>query len=290
MKGKILGPGAISGEDGNRYYYDEGELQNAKANEKLEGLSVDFEIKEGRAVGIFIIRGSNFASFNANIQNINLPSYNNKWVFWDLNAAKENLLAPNIHSIKFFALLSILIGFINYLIYSPVFDGAGFIFLYFLTIVIWFWLQYCICLLNKSYTLLKYYIFSALGSILFYFLVKSMIQDALVLALSKDIPWFRGILAVVCLGVSIFYLVLYVKFLSKITEESFFMLAFILTILSLCFNVAELIRLYNNMANLQLLGLSHSTFYYIALILAIAGNALFVLAWLRFKNIQNSKA
>lgn len=36
MKGKILGAGAISGEDGLRYYYDENELKNAKKGQKLE--------------------------------------------------------------------------------------------------------------------------------------------------------------------------------------------------------------------------------------------------------------
>ena len=60
MKGKILGAGAISGEDGVRYYYDESELKNLKEGQKCEGCEVDFDIKNGKAVGVYITKGSGF--------------------------------------------------------------------------------------------------------------------------------------------------------------------------------------------------------------------------------------
>ncbi len=60
MKGKILGAGAISGEDGVRYYYDEKELKNLKEGQKLEGCEVDFDIKDGKAVGVYIVKGGGF--------------------------------------------------------------------------------------------------------------------------------------------------------------------------------------------------------------------------------------
>lgn len=54
MIGKILGAGAIRGEDGARYYYDEGEIKNLKDGQSLEGCEVDFDIKDGKAIAIYI--------------------------------------------------------------------------------------------------------------------------------------------------------------------------------------------------------------------------------------------
>lgn len=54
MTGKILGSCVIKAEDGNRYNYDESELKNAKLNQKLDGLEVDFEVQEGKAVGVLL--------------------------------------------------------------------------------------------------------------------------------------------------------------------------------------------------------------------------------------------
>lgn len=58
MKGKILGAGIISGDDGNRYYYEDGEIKNLKDGTKLDGCEVDFDIREGKAVEIFITKSS----------------------------------------------------------------------------------------------------------------------------------------------------------------------------------------------------------------------------------------
>lgn len=110
MTGKILGSGVIKAEDGNRYNYDESELKNAKLNQKLDGLEVDFEVQEGKAVGVFITSKQSSFQFSSvdtsSLQNMNLPNLDNQWVFLDLNEAKANLLMPNIHSVKFYALLA----------------------------------------------------------------------------------------------------------------------------------------------------------------------------------------
>ena len=56
MTGKILGQGAIRGEDSVRYYYDEGAIKNPQDAQKINGCEVDFEIENGKAVDIFIIK------------------------------------------------------------------------------------------------------------------------------------------------------------------------------------------------------------------------------------------
>ena len=56
MTGKILGQGAIRGEDGVRYYYDEGAIKNPQDAQNINGCEVDFEIENGKAVDIFIIK------------------------------------------------------------------------------------------------------------------------------------------------------------------------------------------------------------------------------------------
>lgn len=119
MKGKILGAGAISGEDGKRYYYDESELKNAKSGQKLDGCEVDFDIKNNKAVEIYITKGSGFSAdfgkVGYSLENVNLPKFDTSHIFWDLNEAKTNLFATNIHSIKFWffalALLNIFVVF-----------------------------------------------------------------------------------------------------------------------------------------------------------------------------------
>ena len=66
MTGKILGQGAIRGDDGARYYYDEGAIKNPQEAQKINGCEVDFEIENGKAVDIFITKSgeSNVKSSN----------------------------------------------------------------------------------------------------------------------------------------------------------------------------------------------------------------------------------
>ncbi|WP_096019931.1 hypothetical protein [Campylobacter lanienae] len=133
MKGKILGAGAISGEDGNRYYYDEDAIKNLNENSKIEGLEVDFDIKDGKAVEIYIVSKSfspNFGSIGGSLQNTNLPKIDSKYAFLDLNEAKNNILAVNIHPVKIFIILAILINAINSYAAYPEFSGFFLLFLY----------------------------------------------------------------------------------------------------------------------------------------------------------------
>ena len=60
MKGKILGLGAISGDDGNRYTFEISDVANLEGRsvENLTGCEVDFEVSEKVAKNIFITGGS----------------------------------------------------------------------------------------------------------------------------------------------------------------------------------------------------------------------------------------
>ncbi|MCH5322274.1 MAG: hypothetical protein J1E31_01660 [Helicobacter sp.] len=62
MKGKILGSGLISGEDGNRYSFSLEDIQNlgSKDENALVNCEVDFEVQESNAKSIFITK-SNFS-------------------------------------------------------------------------------------------------------------------------------------------------------------------------------------------------------------------------------------
>lgn len=122
MKGRILGAGAISGDDGQRYYYDESELKNVQEGQRLENAIVDFDIKDGKAVGVYIIKsnfsinasglGQKISQGGARLQSVNIPGVDNKFIFFNPSEAIGNILKPNIHSIKVFAILGILFGFI----------------------------------------------------------------------------------------------------------------------------------------------------------------------------------
>lgn len=67
MKGKILAPYLISGEDGQRYEFALGEIKNFQGEslDSLVGCEVDFEVKENAAKNIFITQRAefNFATF-----------------------------------------------------------------------------------------------------------------------------------------------------------------------------------------------------------------------------------
>ena len=59
MKGKILGIGMISGDDGNRYNFEISDIANLNNRnpDSLAGCEVDFEINEKAAKNIFITGG-----------------------------------------------------------------------------------------------------------------------------------------------------------------------------------------------------------------------------------------
>ncbi len=62
MRGKILtysdfdGSGLISGDDGRRYGFVRGALQNG-ARAVSPGTDIDFQIEDGQAVGVYIVAG-----------------------------------------------------------------------------------------------------------------------------------------------------------------------------------------------------------------------------------------
>ncbi|MCI7412028.1 2-amino-4-hydroxy-6-hydroxymethyldihydropteridine pyrophosphokinase [Helicobacter bilis] len=60
MKGKVLTPSLISGEDGNRYTFEISDVSNLEGRsvENLTGCEVDFEVSEKAAKNIFITGGS----------------------------------------------------------------------------------------------------------------------------------------------------------------------------------------------------------------------------------------
>lgn len=60
MKGKVLTPSLISGEDGNRYTFEASDVSNleGRSMENLTGCEVDFEVSENMAKNIFITGGS----------------------------------------------------------------------------------------------------------------------------------------------------------------------------------------------------------------------------------------
>lgn len=71
----------------------------------------------------------NFGSIGGSLQNTNLPNIDFKYPFLDLNEAKNNILAVNIHLVKIFITLAILINAINsYVVYLEF--GGFLLFLY----------------------------------------------------------------------------------------------------------------------------------------------------------------
>lgn len=230
MKGKILGAGAISGEDGVRYYYDEKELKNLKEGQKLEGCEVDFDIKDGKAVGVYIVKGGGFnadfgkvgANVSASLKNANLPSFDSKFVFWDLNEAKANILGANIHSAKFFMVLSM---------FCTLF-GWALSFMNFLAYVFMLWGLLYFSKLSGSYKLLKYPLFMFVLSIVMagvsYYAMKDMsgLNVWLGSASTPEVPYVK-LLFIAILGVLvIWFSFLWFKTLYTSTNEKFFLWSF----------------------------------------------------------------
>lgn len=56
MRGKILGAGIIRAEDGKRYTFELADIQNLANREDLEGLEIDFEPQDSKALDIFILK------------------------------------------------------------------------------------------------------------------------------------------------------------------------------------------------------------------------------------------
>lgn len=85
MKGKILGLGVISGDDGKRYSFEVSNIKNLKDRnpESLENCEVDFETVEGMAKEIFIIQSNN---------SIDIGNIKNKIIAGDVQGIRLKLL------------------------------------------------------------------------------------------------------------------------------------------------------------------------------------------------------
>lgn len=85
MKGKILGLGVISGDDGKRYSFEVSDIKNLKDRnpESLENCEVDFETVEGMAKEIFIIQSNS---------SIDIGNIKNKIIAGDVQGIRLKLL------------------------------------------------------------------------------------------------------------------------------------------------------------------------------------------------------
>lgn len=92
MKGKILGHGIISGDDGLRYHFQTSDIVNLENKDpnKLSGSEVDFVANDGNASEIFLTKST---GLNIDTQNIsqNLLAIRSKITSVDLAGAKTNI-------------------------------------------------------------------------------------------------------------------------------------------------------------------------------------------------------
>lgn len=249
MQGKILADGLISGSDGNRYTYTTGDLKNAqgKSIHSIIGSEVDFEGLEGKASNIYITQ----TSFNID----------------------DKLFSGDLQSIKIKAYIAIICPILALI---PI---LGFIFP-FVAIA----LQILVIIgLNKgaqSTTLLKTYIISIIipvvGSLIIFISVWGSIGvNALSIYSSggiSDINYIISGIGVfgVIFGILValswwFFMYRYYKELSYITNEPFFMYAFICRIVG------------------------YLTFFlFVGIFFLIADLALEIIAWFRTKELRKS--
>lgn len=296
MKGKILGAGAISGEDGVRYYYDEKELKNLKEGQKLEGCEVDFDIKDGKAVGVYITKGGGFnadfgkisAKVGASLEKGTLPKFDSKHIFWDLNGAKANIFGANIHSVKLFLFLSIFCSLFSFLDFPAI-----------LSIIFMLWGTLYLGKLSGSYKPFKYSLFLlVLGIVLVAFLV------FIALDLQKmSVSYTKIIFAAIFVAITIYVAFLWCKVLSTITKEKAFLISFIVSVVALVFWLIEIqpyISFMLEMANAETydemnqVGLRHyrqterdmSFAGYMGLFFSLVSIGLFAYATLKFREIK----
>lgn len=255
MKGKILGAGAISGEDGVRYYYDDKELKNLKDGQKLEGCEVDFDVKGGKAVGVYIIKSGGFnadfskvgSNVSASLEKVNLPKFDSPHIFWDLNETKANLFRPNIHSVKFWLLLFLILNiFVVLNLFPSVTTGVRMEFLSimgwifnFAVVLVLIWVSLCLGTLAKTQSLFKYITIAFLAFVsASWFGTKYAewvdkwrvfvgnlldfpfdLKPEIIARELPAIPYFKLIIFAFCLVIIIICIVKWLKLSSKIAEQ-----------------------------------------------------------------------
>lgn len=216
MKGKVLGAGAISGADGGRYYYDEGEIKNLREGQRVDGCEVDFDIKDGKAINIYITK----TSFN-------------------VDGATQKLLSSDLQSIKLKAFIMIglfvlaalfsVIPFVN-LVFTPLLGIAA--------LVVYIFVVLGLHRASHSTTLLKNWLVSFGVYILGYIFIgiSFIIGGASILG---GITGSGGMLAGFGIGAMLIFVLgflvmlsswyftyLYYKEVAYITNEPFFMYYF----------------------------------------------------------------
>lgn len=314
MKGKILGAGAISGEDGVRYYYDEKELKNLKEGQKLEGCEVDFDIKDGKAVGVYIVKGSGFnadfgkvgANVSASLKNANLPSFDSKFVFWDLNEAKANLIGANMHSVKLWFLVATLFGVIGWLVGmgNRGTDSSADFVLQLISFVLCLWGVFCLGKPSGSYKPFKYQLFLLVLVIVLGVFLVFIFDDYQKMFFGGKPPYVKIIFATIFAAITIYVAFLFFKALSIITNEKFFMVSFIVAMIAFVFAVIEVLPVVNSMLELtdaigtpyQMLEkaeklnrqtLKEPSFaYYMSLLFSLVSTGFFTYATLKFREIR----
>lgn len=243
MKGKILGAGAISGEDGVRYYYEEKELKNLKEGQKFEGCEVDFDIKDGKAVGVYIVKGGGFnadfgkvgANVSASLKNANLPSFDSKFVFWDLNEAKANLIGANMHSVKFWFLVAILFNAVSILVLmtNKLNADTAWFWIGFVSFAFILWSSFCLGKPSGSYKPFMQQILVLVLGIVLLFLLRATLQDYYYLR--SDTPYVKIVFSTLFTLIALFISFLWFKTLASITNEKVFLLSFIVGVACLVF-------------------------------------------------------
>lgn len=285
MKGKILGAGAISGEDGLRYYYDENELKNAKEGQKLENCEVDFDIKDGKAVAVYITKSFGFntefgKNVSASFEKVNLPSFDTKHVFWDLNEVKSKLIKVNIHSVKFWLLLVCFLSLFSFFgaktphIPQSISWVFGFLF-----IAILLWINFSLSVLNHSYKIFKFQILVAIFLLLASWLVVEA-YTSYIYSLGASVPYVKISFAVLFCLASLFSLFKWFSTLSQMTEQKAYLWSLyayigliILGFVVAYFHSSTFLKAVNSIRDF-------SIFAYLAFM------ALFVWATLRFREIK----
>lgn len=208
MTGKILGAGAISGADGKRYYYDDGEIKNAKEGQKLDGCEVDFDIKDDKAIRIYITK----STFN-------------------VNDATQNLLSTDLQSIKLKAFIMMGCAVLMIIPILGFIFGLAALVLYVLVVL-------GLHKASKSTTLLKNWVLSMavylLGGLII--AVATLGTGASLFAMAtKGYSLFGGLGAMAIISMVLGFLImlsswyfsyLYYKEVAYITNEPFFMYYF----------------------------------------------------------------
>ncbi len=176
MRGKVLKLGIISGNDGNRYSFCKEDITNQENPnlEHLVGLEVDFEIKEDKAVDIYVIN--------------------------DFTNSLKSLTFNNLKSIKIKYFIGVGLGIFNFI---PVIGQ----FLSFIGLIVRAVAIYGLGKLAHSKTLFKNLllggILSAIGSFMFYITVVGMFEAGMALGIPSVGFGFSGVYIVGLVGLAI---------------------------------------------------------------------------------------